>query len=88
MDTYFGQIIYVAWPWQIENFALCNGQTVPIAQHEALFSLLGTNFGGDGVHNFCLPDLRPLDQDGNRRPWQGGDIVAQICVNGIYPSRA
>src|SRR4029079_17228492 len=39
-------------------WAQCNGQLLPINQNQALFSLLGTNFGGDGRTNFALPDLR------------------------------
>lgn len=87
METYLGQIVYVPWTWTIQNFALCSGQTLPISQYQALFSLLGDNFGGDSVHSFCLPDLRPLDQNGNRRSWEAGDIVAQIALQGVYPSR-
>nr|WP_221282004.1 tail fiber protein [Chiayiivirga flava] len=40
------------------GWALCNGQLLPINQNQALFSLLGTTFGGDGRVNFALPDLR------------------------------
>jgi len=40
------------------GFALCNGQILPISQNTALFSLLGTNFGGDGRSNFGLPNLQ------------------------------
>lgn len=39
-------------------WAQCNGQLLPIAQNQALFSLLGTQYGGNGVTNFALPDLR------------------------------
>ena len=41
-----------------KGWALCNGQLLPINQNQALFSLLGTNYGGDGRVNFALPDLR------------------------------
>jgi microcystin-dependent protein len=41
-----------------KGWALCNGQLLPINQNQALFSLLGTTFGGDGRTNFALPDLR------------------------------
>lgn len=41
------------------NFMLCEGQLVSIKNHEALFSIIGTTYGGDGVNNFKLPDLRP-----------------------------
>ena len=41
-----------------KGWALCNGQLLPINQNQALFSLLGTTYGGDGRVNFALPDLR------------------------------
>src|SRR3984957_122043 len=41
-----------------QGWALCNGQTMSIAQNTALFSLLGTNYGGNGTTTFNLPDLR------------------------------
>jgi microcystin-dependent protein len=41
-----------------KSWAMCNGQLLPINQNQALFSLLGTTFGGDGRVNFALPDLR------------------------------
>ncbi|HTV44227.1 MAG TPA: tail fiber protein, partial [Stellaceae bacterium] len=40
------------------NWAMCEGQILPISQNTALFSLLGTNFGGNGINTFALPDLR------------------------------
>lgn len=40
------------------NWAFCNGQSLPIAQFDALYALIGTIYGGDGVTNFNLPDLR------------------------------
>jgi|SRR6185503_4916822 len=40
------------------GFAFCNGQLLTVAQNMALFSLIGTTYGGDGVNNFALPDLR------------------------------
>jgi microcystin-dependent protein len=46
-----GGIVPVGW-------ALCDGQILPIAQYTALFSLLGTTYGGNGVNTFALPDLR------------------------------
>jgi hypothetical protein len=55
-----------------------NGQLLPIAQNQALFSLLGTNYGGDGRTTFALPDLRAAAPNG---------LTYYICVDGIYPSR-
>lgn len=40
------------------NYMPCNGQLLPIAQYEALYALLGTTYGGDGISTFALPDLR------------------------------
>ena len=42
------------------GWALCNGQLMPISQNTALFSLLGTNYGGDGKSTFALPDLQDM----------------------------
>ena len=47
----------VAYDFAPKNWALCNGQTLAIAQNQALFSLLGTTYGGNGVNNFNLPNL-------------------------------
>ena len=41
-----------------KNWALCNGQTMQIAQNQALFALLGTTYGGNGVQTFALPDFQ------------------------------
>ena len=56
--SYVGQIIQGGWNFAPRNFALCNGALLPIAQQSALFSLLGTTFGGNGTVTFGLPDLR------------------------------
>lgn len=60
MEQYIGEIRAVAFNYAPEDdgWALCNGQLLSIAQNTALFSLLGTTFGGNGVTNFALPDLR------------------------------
>ncbi|WP_076792225.1 phage tail protein [Chlorobium sp. KB01] len=69
------------------GFLDCSGQSLPIQQYQAVYSLLGNNFGGDGVHTFNLPDLRPTDGNGNKRPWNPGELRSIICMNGIYPAR-
>lgn len=58
MDTYLGTIIAVAFDFAPRGFMLCQGQRLSIQQNTALFSLLGTRFGGDGITEFALPDLR------------------------------
>jgi microcystin-dependent protein len=58
MDPILGTIIMFAGNFEPRGWAFCNGQTLGIAQNSALFSLLGTMYGGDGVTTFQLPDLR------------------------------
>jgi microcystin-dependent protein len=57
-DFYIGQLQQFGTNWCPKYWAMANGQLMSIAQNQALFSLLGNNFGGDGVTTFGLPDLR------------------------------
>lgn len=57
-QVFVGQIIQGGWNFAPRGFALCAGQLLPISQNTALFSLLGTSFGGNGQTTFALPDLR------------------------------
>jgi microcystin-dependent protein len=57
-NLYIGQIIQGGWNFAPRDTAFCNGQSMSIAQNTALFSLLGTTFGGNGQTTFNLPDLR------------------------------
>lgn len=57
-EPYLGMIIIVPYNFAPRGWAFCNGQILPIAQNTALFSLLGTTFGGNGQTTFALPDLR------------------------------
>ncbi|WP_406700934.1 tail fiber protein [Singulisphaera sp. Ch08] len=58
MEPYIGEIGMVAFNFAPRGWAFCNGQILPINQNQALFSLLGTTFGGNGVTTFALPDMR------------------------------
>jgi len=58
MEGYIAQIIMFAGNFAPQNWAFCFGQLQSIAQNTALFSLLGTTYGGDGQTTFALPDLR------------------------------
>jgi microcystin-dependent protein len=58
MDPFVGEIRLMAINFPPRGWALCQGQLLPISQNTALFSLLGTRYGGDGRTNFALPDLR------------------------------
>ncbi|MBB4098240.1 phage tail protein [Sphingomonas kyeonggiensis] len=62
-----GEIRLISFNFAPKGWALCNGQLLPINQNQALFSLLGTTYGGDGRVNFALPDLR------GRVPIHSGD---------------
>jgi len=55
---FLGEIEIVGFNFAPTGWATCDGQLLSIASNTALFSLLGTQFGGDGIHNFALPDLR------------------------------
>ncbi len=53
-----GEVTMFAGNFAPRGWALCDGQLLPISQHQALFSILGTTYGGDGRSTFALPDLR------------------------------
>jgi microcystin-dependent protein len=57
-DPYLGEIRILPYTFSPSGWAFCNGQLLPISQNTALFSLLGTNYGGDGRTTFALPDLQ------------------------------
>jgi microcystin-dependent protein len=57
-EPFLSEIRLMSFVFAPKGWALCNGQLLPINQNQPLFSLLGTNFGGDGRVNFALPDLR------------------------------
>lgn len=58
MEPFLGQIQLFGFNFAPRGWAKCEGQLLPIAQYSALFSLLGTTYGGDGRTSFGLPDLR------------------------------
>lgn len=57
-EPFLSEIRIMSFGFAPRGWALCNGQLLPINQNQALFSLLGTTFGGDGRVNFGLPDLQ------------------------------
>jgi microcystin-dependent protein len=57
-ESYIGQIMLFAGNFAPVGWALCNGQLLPVNQNQALFAVIGNRFGGDGVTQFALPDLR------------------------------
>jgi microcystin-dependent protein len=57
-EPFLGEVKLVGWNFAARGWAFCDGQLLPISQNTALFSLLGTMYGGDGRTTFALPDLR------------------------------
>lgn len=78
-DGYMGEIAMFPYDFAPGGWAKCDGQTLPIAQNSALFSLLGTKFGGDGNSNFKIPKLT------HSSPLAGMDYY--ISLTGMYPSQ-
>jgi microcystin-dependent protein len=57
-DPFVGEIRLFAGSYAPEGWALCNGATLPVADYQLLFAVIGTTYGGNGTSNFVLPDLR------------------------------
>jgi microcystin-dependent protein len=86
METYLATIMQFAFGFAPKGWAFCHGQLVSIAQNQALFSLLGTTYGGNGTTTFALPDLRgktPIGfGQGPGLPSYGlGEIVGKESIN-------
>jgi microcystin-dependent protein len=81
---YLSEIRIVSFNFAPRGWALCNGQTLSINQNQALFSLLGTTYGGDGITNFKLPNLQasmPLQQgNGFNLGNAGGEATHTLTV--------
>src|SRR5712691_3080047 len=57
-EPFLAEIKIISWNFAPKGWAFCNGQILPINQNQALFSLLGTLYGGDGITTFALPNLQ------------------------------
>jgi len=95
-DPFLGEIKVISFNFPPKGWAFCNGQLLPINQNQALFSILGTLYGGDGVTNFALPNLQtrlPLHQgQGFTIGSKGGEASHTLTVNEmpthIHPAKA
>jgi microcystin-dependent protein len=58
VEAYAGEIRLFAGDFAPRGWAFCDGQLIAIERNPVLFALLGTTYGGDGIHHFALPDLR------------------------------
>jgi microcystin-dependent protein len=79
MEPFLGQIELFPYNFAPKGWLACTGQVVPISQNQALFSLLGTQFGGDGRVTFGLPNLQ------GKAP--AANLQYCIAIMGVYPSR-
>ena len=80
-DAFIGEIRMFGFNFAPRNWATCSGQILAIAQNQALFSLLGTNYGGDGRATYGLPDLQgrvPVGQGGG---YQLGQLAGEENVS-------
>jgi microcystin-dependent protein len=88
-EPFLSEIRILSFAYAPRGWALCNGQLLPINQNTALFSLLGTTYGGNGVTNFALPDLRgrsPVHAgDGITLGERGGEEAHTLNVNEMPP---
>ncbi len=82
-DALMAEIKLFAGNFAPENWEFCQGQVLQIRANTALFTLLGTQYGGDGQTTFNLPNLAPLTPLGSEQ----APINYIICVQGIYPRR-
>ncbi len=80
MDNLFvGQIELLPYTFEPMYLALCDGRLLPINGNDALFSLIGNKYGGDGQTNFALPNLKGTEPIPNTNYY--------IALEGIYPTR-
>jgi microcystin-dependent protein len=79
-DPFLGDVRAMSFNFAPHGWAQCNGQILPVAQNQALFSLLSNRYGGDGQTTFALPALPPV-------PAQNGAALGFcISLKGIYPA--
>jgi microcystin-dependent protein len=84
MDPFLGEIRSVGFSFAPAGWALCNGQSLAINENSALFSLLGTQFGGNGTTTFNLPNLT---QPAAAVKTALSPVLHIIALTGLFPSR-
>jgi len=88
-EPFIGQLTLGAWSFAPKGWALSNGQLLPINQYQALFSLLGTYFGGNGTTNFGLPNLQGRTPIGISSQFPigsvGGEPQHTLTLNEVPP---
>jgi len=90
-DPFVGEIAMVGFNFAPVGWALCQGQLLPIAQYSALFSLIGTYYGGNGTTNFALPNLQgrvPLSMGAGFVIGQSGGESAHVLTTNEIPAHS
>ena len=84
-EPFLGEVKLISWNFPPKGWAFCNGQLMPINQNQALFSILGTMYGGNGQTTFALPDFRgraAIHQGSGFNPGQnGGEEFHTLNIN-------
>ena len=83
MEQLIGQIAIFPWYWEPRDWAKCDGRLLSITQNCALFALIGTEFGGDGINYFALTKMPPIKTENAG----GGDLAYYIALQGYFPAR-
>jgi microcystin-dependent protein len=81
-DPYIGEIKVISFNYPPKGWAFCNGQLLPINQNQALFSILGTMYGGNGQTNFALPNMQgrvPIHQGINQGSYNVGQAAGELA---------
>jgi microcystin-dependent protein len=90
-DPYLAEIRVVSFNFAPKGWALCNGQILPITQNQALFALLGTTYGGDGMTTFALPNLEgsvPVHTGTAFPQGQSGGEATHLLTTAELPSHS
>jgi len=90
-EPFLSEIRIMSFSFAPKGWALCNGQLLPINQNQALFSLLGTTYGGNGQTNFSLPDLQaraPIHVGGGHTLGERGGEQAHTLSIAEVPEHA
>jgi microcystin-dependent protein len=90
-EPFLAEIRMMSFPFAPRGWAVCNGQLLPINQNQALFSLLGTTFGGDGRVNFALPNLQtrvPLHRGNSHTLGERGGEAAHTLSQAEMPQHS
>ena len=78
---YIGEVRAFSFSYEPQGWAACDGRLLPISQNQALFSLVGTTYGGDGMSTFALPKIQGLEAS------DGASLNYFIAIEGLYPPR-